>query len=152
MNHTAEVAAVPVAPHCDKCDYKAAYRRGLITHTMMKHGTTRLTPSSPETLRGPGQMRPAPNTSPILQANREENCHNCGGSYPTLPHICVKLERLRNQLHLAHLHPPSVKSPSPPSHSTARVLRRSCQRDKKLCEDCCYKLGVCPLYATVATK
>ena len=37
VNHTAEVAAVPVAPHCDQCDYKAASRRGLMTHNRMKH-------------------------------------------------------------------------------------------------------------------
>ena len=75
VNRTAEVAAVPVAPQCDQCDYKAATQRGLTTHKRMKHGTTRLTPSppSPETLRGPGQLRPALNTSPILpDARREE--------------------------------------------------------------------------------
>ena len=74
VNHTAEVAAVPVALQCDQCDYKAATQRGLTTHKRMKHGTTRLTtPSSPESLRGPGQLRPALNTSPILQdARREE--------------------------------------------------------------------------------
>ena len=75
VNHTAEVAAVPVTPQCDQCDYKAASQRGLMTHKRMKHGTTRLTPSppSPETLRGPGQLRPALNTSPILpDARREE--------------------------------------------------------------------------------
>ena len=75
VNHTAEVAAVPVTPQCDQCDYKAASQRGLMTHKRMKHGTTRLTPSppSPETLREPGQLRPALNTSPILpDARREE--------------------------------------------------------------------------------
>ena len=74
VNHTAEVAAVQVAPQCDQCEYKAATQRGLTTHKRMKHGTTRLTtPSSPESLRGPGQLRPALNTSPILQdARREE--------------------------------------------------------------------------------
>ena len=74
VKHTAEVAAVPVAPQCDQCEYKAATQRGLTTHKRMKHGTTRLTtPSSPESLRGPGQLRPALNTSPILQdARREE--------------------------------------------------------------------------------
>ena len=80
VNHTAEVAAVPVAPPCGMCDYKAASEKGL------KHGPPRLTPppatpSSPETLRGPGQMRSALNTSPILPSNREENCHNCGGAF-----------------------------------------------------------------------
>ena len=74
VNHTAEVAAVQVAPQCDQCEYKAATQRGLTTHKRMKHGTTRLTtPPSPESLRGPGQLRPALNTSPILQdARREE--------------------------------------------------------------------------------
>ena len=92
VKHIAEVAAVPVAPPCDMCDYKAASEKGLKTHKRMKHGPPRLTPptatpSSPETLRGPGQMRSALNTSPILPFNREENCHNCGGPFSPL-HQC----------------------------------------------------------------
>ena len=65
VNHTAEVAAVPVTPQCDQCDYKAASQRGLTPSSP--------TPPSPETLRGPGQLRPALNTLPILpDARREE--------------------------------------------------------------------------------
>ena len=77
MNHTAEVAAVLVAPPCDMCDYKAASEKGLKTHKRMKHGPPRLTPpaatpSSPETLRGPGQMRSALNTSPSYRGQHFE--------------------------------------------------------------------------------
>ena len=49
------------------------------------------TPSSPETLRGPGQMRSALNISPIIPSNREENCHNCGGPFSPL-HQCESKE------------------------------------------------------------
>ena len=95
VKHIAEVAAVPVAPPCDMCDYKAASEKGLKTHKRMKHGPPRLTPptatpSSPETLRGPGQMS-ALNTSPILLFNREENCHNCGGPFSP-SHQCESVE------------------------------------------------------------
>ena len=84
--NSCEVETVSDAPSCDQCDYKAASEKGLKTHKRMKHGPPRLTPptafpSSPETLRGPGQMRSALNTSPILPSNREENCNNCGGAF-----------------------------------------------------------------------
>ena len=86
VNHIAEVTAVSVSPLCDLCDYKAASEKGLKTHKRMKHGPPRLTPpaatpSSPENLRGPGQMRSALNNSPLSLSNREENCHNCGGPF-----------------------------------------------------------------------
>ena len=86
VKHIAEVAAVPVAPPCDMCDYKAASEKGLKTHKRMKHGPPRLTPpaatpSSPENIRGPGQMRSALNNSPLSMSNREENCHNCGDPF-----------------------------------------------------------------------
>ena len=94
VNHIAEVAAVSVAPLCDLCDYKATSEKGLKTHKRMKHGPPRLTPpapaatpTSPEKLRGPGQMRSALNTSPLSLSNREENCHNCGGPFSPL-HQC----------------------------------------------------------------
>ena len=98
VNHTAEVAAVPVALPCDQCDYKATSERGLKTHRRMKHGPPRLTPpapaatpTSPEKLRGPGQMRSALNTSPLSLSNREENCHSCGGPFSPL-HQCGEVE------------------------------------------------------------
>ena len=86
VNSIEEVEVASNVLNCDLCDYKAASEKGLKTHKRMKHGPPRLTPptatpSSPETLRGPGQMRSALNTSPILPFNREENCHNCGGPF-----------------------------------------------------------------------
>ena len=86
VSQIAEVAAVPVAPPCDLCDYKAASEKGLKTHKRMKHGPPRMTPSattpsSPEKLRGPGLIMSTLNTSPLSQSNREENCHNCGGPF-----------------------------------------------------------------------
>ena len=101
VNHIAEVAAVPVALPCDQCDYKATSERGLKTHRRMKHGPPRLTPpaatpSSPENLRGPGQMSSTLNTSPISLSNREENCHNCGDPFSP-SHQCESGEEIEEQ-------------------------------------------------------
>ena len=79
-----------------KPPWEAASEKGLTTHKRMKHGPPRLTPptaspSSPETLRGPGQMRSALNISPIIPSNREENCHNCGGPFSP-SHQCESKE------------------------------------------------------------
>ena len=107
VKHIAEVAAVPVAPPCDMCDYKAASEKGLKTHKRMKHGPPRLTsataPASPEKLRGPGLMSSALNKSPLSISNREENCHNCGDPF-SASHQCESGEEAEEPT-----------SPTPPS-------------------------------------
>ena len=89
-----------------------------MTHKRMKHGTPWLTPSSPtpsspETLRGPGQMRSALNTSPILPSNREENCHNCGGPFSP-SHQCESGEEVETEELTSFPQPQPPSTPPPP--------------------------------------
>ena len=66
---------------CDQCDSNFKSENGLKIHVGKAHKKVNSTPSSPDNLRGPGQMRSALNTSPLSLPNREENCHNCGGAF-----------------------------------------------------------------------
>ena len=122
VNQIAEVVAVSVAPLCDLCDYKAASEKGLKTHKRMKHGPPRLTqpaatPSSPENLRGPGQMKSAFNTSPLSLSNRDENCHNCGDPFSP-SHQCESEEETEE--------PTSPPQPLPPPSTPPPVRDCNC--------------------------
>ena len=81
VNSIEEVEVASNVLNCDLCDYKAGSEKGLKTHKRMKHGPPRLTPpaaspTSPENLRGPGQMRSALSASPLLNTCREESTIN----------------------------------------------------------------------------
>ena len=66
---------------CDLCEYKAASVKGLKQHVRMKHHKPSPLLATPESLRRQGLMRPVLNTSPLSLSSRDENCHNCGGSF-----------------------------------------------------------------------
>ena len=135
VNHIAEVTAVSVASLCDLCDYKAASEKGLKTHKRMKHGPPRLTPpaatpSSPENLRGPGQMRSALNTSPLSMSNREENCHNCGDPFSP-SHQCESGEETEEPTSPSQ--PLPLRSSPPPENNCNCVQFRGWHVQTRCC-------------------
>ena len=61
---------------CDQCDSNFKSENGLKIHVGKTHKKVNSTPSSPENLRGPGQMRSALSASPLLNTCREESTIN----------------------------------------------------------------------------
>ena len=79
---------------CDQCDSNFKSENGLKIHVGKTHKKVNSTPSSPENLRGPGQMRSALSASPLLNTSREESPIH----HDTVPeHRCPSYQCARDQ-------------------------------------------------------